>query len=78
MPPMLIFIPLLFVLIIDIWVILAAFETSFKLGVMALIVPMYVVSAGNWRLKTPYRRGLAIAWWSGIACYVLCVAATSL
>jgi hypothetical protein len=77
MQAILIAVPWLFVLAIDVAVVLAAFQTSFKLGMMAFFVPMYVVSVGNWRLRTAYRRHLAIGWWGGMACLILSVAVTS-
>jgi hypothetical protein len=77
MQAVLIAVPWLFLAAIDVAVILAAFQTSFKLGVMAFFVPMYVVSFGNWRLRTKYRRRFAIAWWGGLACLILSIAATS-
>jgi hypothetical protein len=61
-------------LAVQLALVLAAFQTSLKLGVMAFFLPMYVVSFGNWRLKTQHRRHLAIAWWLGLAGFALAVA----
>lgn len=50
--------------------LIAAFDTSAKLGVMAFFLPMYVASFGNHRLRTDHRRTLAIAWWTALAALV--------
>ena len=44
--------------------VVAAWQTSTRLGVLTLIMPFYAVSTGNWRLKTEKRVVLAIAWWT--------------
>ena len=66
----------LFLAAVQIALVIAAFRTSIKLGIMALFVPMYVVSMGNHRLKTEHRRSLAMAWWLGLAGLVGAVAAS--
>jgi hypothetical protein len=57
-------------LAIQIALVIAAFRTSLKLGVMAFFVPMYVVTFGNHRLATVHRRRLAVAWWLALAALV--------
>ena len=77
MHTILVAVPYLFLAAANVAVVLAAFQTSPKLGVMAFFVPMYVVSVGNWRLRTKHRRHLAIAWWLAVAGLVVGVAATA-
>lgn len=77
MQTILVALPYAFVVIVQLALVLAAFQTSIRLGLMAFFVPMYVASTGNWRLRTVHRRQLAIAWWAGLACLILSVAATS-
>jgi hypothetical protein len=71
-----IFVLLAYVLMVgaNLAVVLAGFQTSTKVGVLALLAPVYVVSVGNWKLRTAYRRHLAAAWWLGFACLILAVA----
>jgi hypothetical protein len=66
----------LLIAVAQVAVVIAAFRTSIKLGVMALFVPIYVVSFGNHRLKTEHRKRLAIAWWVGLAALVIAVVAS--
>jgi hypothetical protein len=66
----------LLVAVVDILLIVAAFRTSTKLGVMALFVPIYVVTTGNHRLKTEHRRHLAWSWWLSLAGLIVAVAAS--
>jgi hypothetical protein len=54
-------------------VVIAAFRTTSRLGIMCLLVPFYGVSLGNARLATEYRRYLAAAWWAGLATMILSV-----
>ena len=63
----------LLVIAVDVVLVVAAFKTSAKLGLMALICPFYVVSFGNHRLATPPRRLLAGLWWAGFVGLVVTV-----
>lgn len=51
--------------------IVAAFQTSGKMGFLTLLVPMYAASFGNYRLKTERRRELAVAWWVAMSLLVV-------
>jgi hypothetical protein len=51
----------------NVFLVVAAWQTSAKLGVLTLIVPFYAVSTGNWRLKTEKRALLARRWWTCLA-----------
>jgi hypothetical protein len=61
-------------ILVTLVVVVAGFQTSAKVGVLALLAPVYVVSVGNWKLRTRYRRHLAAAWWLGLVCLILAVA----
>ena len=50
-------------LLLQLVLIGAAFRTRTSLGVLAFFLPFYVVTFGNHRLATVYRRQLAAAWW---------------
>jgi len=45
---------------------IAAFQTSGRMGVVTLLVPVYAASVGNQRLKTERRSQLAAAWWGSL------------
>jgi len=50
-------------IIVDIVLVLLAFQTSFGFGLATFVVPFYAVTSGNWRLKTTRKRTLALIWW---------------
>jgi hypothetical protein len=64
----------IFLAAVDVALVVAAFKTSVKLGLMALFLPFYVASFGNHRLRTQRRRDLAILWWAAFVCYIATLA----
>jgi hypothetical protein len=60
--------------VFQILLVIAAFRTSKRLGILAFFVPMFVTSFGNYRLKTPHRRQLAAGWWLSLVGLIASVA----
>jgi hypothetical protein len=48
----------------DLLLVVAAFKTSFGMGLLAIVCPFFAVTKGNDRLVTPHRRLLARVWWT--------------
>jgi hypothetical protein len=63
-----------FMIAVNFVVVVAGFQTSARVGILALLAPVYMVTVGNWKLRTKYRRHLAAAWWLGLVCLILAVA----